>query len=305
MKIPFDIKYRQQIEAGEYKLETRDGNQARIVCWDKKSDDGHNVIALVTGSVEEDCYIYLNNGRLISFSVESGYDLFIDMPDPKMTEFEGGMLRYLQDGVNCKDDSEIITETKKHSEHLLRLARKQINEEVEAKAEKEGYCIEDAVAFDEGFKTAKELFSKVKKQDDIELKRLDTSRLPTVDEWKWLINDCVWEWDSERCGRIVTAKNGNSIFLPAAGYRSGASISFANSIGYYWSSSPADIDPSCAYGLCFGSSTIYLHDYQRFCEFSARYVSDVPQDGYIDMGNGLFWAENNKKGHYTYNELNK
>ena len=35
-KIPFDIKYRPQIESGEYKVETRDGKPVRIICWDKK-----------------------------------------------------------------------------------------------------------------------------------------------------------------------------------------------------------------------------------------------------------------------------
>ena len=36
--IPFDLKYRPEIESGECKLVTRAGYPARIVCWDAKGD---------------------------------------------------------------------------------------------------------------------------------------------------------------------------------------------------------------------------------------------------------------------------
>ena len=39
-KISFDIKYRPQIESGEYKVETRDGKPVRIICWDKQEYAG-------------------------------------------------------------------------------------------------------------------------------------------------------------------------------------------------------------------------------------------------------------------------
>ena len=34
MKVPFDIKYKEQIQDGIYKVETANGEQIRIVCWD-------------------------------------------------------------------------------------------------------------------------------------------------------------------------------------------------------------------------------------------------------------------------------
>lgn len=34
MKIPFDIKYRPQIESGEYKVFLKNGNPVRILAWD-------------------------------------------------------------------------------------------------------------------------------------------------------------------------------------------------------------------------------------------------------------------------------
>lgn len=48
MKIPFDIKYRPQIESGEYKVETRDGKPARIVCWDfQRSTDIFDLLVCI------------------------------------------------------------------------------------------------------------------------------------------------------------------------------------------------------------------------------------------------------------------
>ena len=64
-------------------------------------------------------------------------------------------------------------------------------------------------------------------------------RMPTHDEWKELNDSCTWEWTkrSDVYGYKVTSKkNNNSIFLPAAGYRSGTSSDGVGSYGYYWSS---------------------------------------------------------------------
>lgn len=50
MIIPFNIKYRPQIESGEYKVRTASGRPARIVCWDYKSQFDEPVFALITTS---------------------------------------------------------------------------------------------------------------------------------------------------------------------------------------------------------------------------------------------------------------
>ena len=67
-------------------------------------------------------------------------------------------------------------------------------------------------------------------------------RIPTKAEWMELINNCTWPWvenykGSGINGRLVTATNGNSIFLPAAGYRYDTNLGDAGSRGFYWSSS--------------------------------------------------------------------
>jgi len=67
-------------------------------------------------------------------------------------------------------------------------------------------------------------------------------RMPTDAEWSELCTNCTWTWTDNYNGtgvkgRIVTAPNGNSIFLPAAGYQDDTDLNNVGSGGYYWSSS--------------------------------------------------------------------
>lgn len=65
-------------------------------------------------------------------------------------------------------------------------------------------------------------------------------RMPTKQEQEELCNDCTWQWTTLNGvnGYKVTGPNGNSIFLPAAGYRYGTSLTNEGAGGYYWSSTP-------------------------------------------------------------------
>ncbi len=80
-------------------------------------------------------------------------------------------------------------------------------------------------------------------------------RMPTTAEQNELRTECTWEWDAQKKGYQVIGKNGNSIFLPAAGSRdSGNSISDEGLVGNYWSSSLNPDYPSSALHLFFTSS---------------------------------------------------
>ncbi len=63
-------------------------------------------------------------------------------------------------------------------------------------------------------------------------------RIPTDAEFTELREKCTWEWTSVNGinGQKVTGPNGNSIFLPAAGYINNG-LSLSTTRGIYWSSS--------------------------------------------------------------------
>ncbi len=102
-------------------------------------------------------------------------------------------------------------------------------------------------------------------------------RMPTDAEWTELKTECTWTWTSQggKKGYKVTSKsNGNSIFLPAAGYRRYAYLNNAESDGYYWSSSLYKGSSSCAFSVFFYSAEVYKSDYYRYYGLSVRPVTD-------------------------------
>lgn len=103
-----------------------------------------------------------------------------------------------------------------------------------------------------------------------------TWRMPTIAEFRELINNCTWTWTNEggNNGCRVTGPNGNSIFLPAAGYRNGTSLNLAGSYGNYWSSTPNESRTQNAYGLDFDSGNLGTYWYYRDYGQSVRPVSD-------------------------------
>ncbi len=64
-----------------------------------------------------------------------------------------------------------------------------------------------------------------------------TWRMPTTKEQQELIYNCTWQWTTLNGvnGYRITGPNGNSIFLPAAGYIDGTEVYEQSSDGYYWS----------------------------------------------------------------------
>ena len=105
-----------------------------------------------------------------------------------------------------------------------------------------------------------------------------TWRMPTDSERTELRTSCTWTWTTLNSvnGYKVTGTNGNSIFLPAAGYRSSSSLYSAGSHGDYWSSTPYGSGTYDAYRLSFDSSGVnrYSHYFFRYHGYSVRPVSE-------------------------------
>lgn len=89
----------------------------------------------------------------------------------------------------------------------------------------------------------------------------DNWRMPTCYEMEELIEECSLEWVEQNGvnGYKVTGPNGNSIFLPAAGFRSWWLLGDAGRGACYWSSTPNEYDDGSAYTLRFVSNYLSLY----------------------------------------------
>lgn len=99
-------------------------------------------------------------------------------------------------------------------------------------------------------------------------------RMPTDDEQEELESKCTWTRTSQNGaeGYKVTGPNGNSIFLPAAGYRYDSSLGNAGSYGYYWSASLYKSHPNRARYLYFYFSDHYTYYGHRYNGYTVRAV---------------------------------
>ena len=100
-------------------------------------------------------------------------------------------------------------------------------------------------------------------------------RMPTYTEIDELLDKCTWTWTTlnDVNGYEVTGTNGNSIFLPAAGYCKNSSLNAVGSYGYYWSSTPSS-GTNLAYCLYINSANAGIFSNSRYAGQSIRPVSD-------------------------------
>ncbi len=110
-----------------------------------------------------------------------------------------------------------------------------------------------------------------------------TWRIPTDAEWTWLRENCDWTWTADyngtgKAGMVVTSKvsgfEGNSIFLPAAGFRYGTDLKYVGSNGDYWFSSLHEHYSDFAEIVYFHSGVVNWSIGNRFYGMSVRPVSE-------------------------------
>lgn len=99
--IPFDVERAKRIQAGEEpgKIVTRDGRNARVVCWDGR-DDTHPIIALFWNEERSKgvCKTYMDNGCFFENGEECQHDLTLQVPE--WAQFKDG------DMIVCEIDDD-------------------------------------------------------------------------------------------------------------------------------------------------------------------------------------------------------
>lgn len=132
--------------------------------------------------------------------------------------------------------------------------------------------------------------------DDIAAHMGSKWHMPTDEEWEELRTRCTWYWSYQGGinGYKVVAPNGNSIFLPAAGYRIDTTTHDTDTIGYYWSSNLHLDFSTYARGVSFTNSYLNTFFNGRYCGQSIRPVHDTivsqPEPKYVDLGLSVKWA---------------
>ena len=83
-------------------------------------------------------------------------------------------------------------------------------------------------------------------------------RIPTYNQIIELVNECTWTWTSVngKDGRLGTGPNGNTLFIPVAGYRIHEDIKDP-AWGYYWSRNVYDYNANMANNMVFHSQLVF------------------------------------------------
>ena len=86
--------------------------------------------------------------------------------------------------------------------------------------------------------------------------------MPTPDQWRELRDNTITAWTTQNGveGRLFTALNGQSLFLPAEGYRWDDELYGVGNDGGYWSSSLDTYDPG--YAWCFNYYSGYYDGFR-------------------------------------------
>ena len=97
------------------------------------------------------------------------------------------------------------------------------------------------------------------------------NRIPTKDQWDELNAECQWSWTGS--GYNVTGPNGNSITLPAEGFRhfDDGGVYSVGEAGGYWSSTSKRED---AWAPSFGSDGMEVFLTEGGYGYSVRLVQD-------------------------------
>lgn len=140
---------------------------------------------------------------------------------------------------------------------------------------------------------------------DIDVDTPMKSQMPTAAHMTELVNNTSHEWTTVDGveGMRFTAANGNSIFLPAAGYRNGEEM-IADAKGYYWSGNVSSANADYGNTLSFGNGAAATGFSHRTLGLSVRpvraYAKLNPESGKVAVGD---FENNGRMRIEIYNEF--
>ena len=116
-------------------------------------------------------------------------------------------------------------------------------------------------------------------EDDAAYVNYPNGQMPSQEQLDELIANCTWEWSqlNGMNGLLVTGPNGNTMFLPAAGYRMQSNTYNAGTQCNYWLNSIQEIAPLNAWKIYATSSLFQLNGSSRSMGYTVRAVR-APQE---------------------------
>ena len=94
VKVPFNVELAKKIteKSVDGRIVTRDGRNARVICWDKKSDSIYNIVALLDEKIMDRILTYTIDGSEVD-GKDSDNDLILEAPE-YMTFKDGDVIAY-------------------------------------------------------------------------------------------------------------------------------------------------------------------------------------------------------------------
>lgn len=99
--------------------------------------------------------------------------------------------------------------------------------------------------------------------------------MPTKEQIEELLDNTTYEWTiigGVKGGLFTSKTNGNSIFIPAAGFCVNGFVLYVDKDCFLWSSSLYKANPSNAWYMGFDSGGVNCISSDRYCGFSVRGV---------------------------------
>lgn len=152
------------------------------------------------------------------------------------------------------------------------------------------YCTDSTYGYN-GFVDGK---TELDPEDDAAYVHYPGGRMPTKKQMDELRDFCSWQWIERNGvnGQLVTGPNGNTLFLPAGGYKNDSTLKIMGVYGFYWSRDCRTYNSYFSWSLRIESDGYGYGNTPRVRGFLVRGVLDAPADGddlyigrhYLDLG---------------------